>query len=38
MPINKKYPIESLVEIAERYFEKTGRRVTFEYVVCRRGK
>jgi 23S rRNA (adenine2503-C2)-methyltransferase len=33
MPINKKYPIESLVEIAKRYFEKTGRRVTFEYVV-----
>jgi 23S rRNA (adenine2503-C2)-methyltransferase len=33
MPINKKYPIESLVEIARRYFEKTGRRVTFEYVV-----
>jgi 23S rRNA (adenine2503-C2)-methyltransferase len=33
MPINKKYPIESLVEISKRYFEKTGRRVTFEYVV-----
>jgi 23S rRNA (adenine2503-C2)-methyltransferase len=33
MPINKKYPIESLVDIAKRYFDKTGRRVTFEYVV-----
>jgi 23S rRNA (adenine2503-C2)-methyltransferase len=33
MPINKKYPIESLVAAAKRYFEKTGRRVTFEYVV-----
>ena len=33
MPINKKYPIESLVEIAKRYFKKTGRMVTFEYVV-----
>jgi 23S rRNA (adenine2503-C2)-methyltransferase len=33
MPINKKYPIESLVAVAERYFEKTGRRVTFEYIV-----
>ena len=33
MPINKKYPIETLTAIAARYFEKTGRRVTFEYVV-----
>jgi 23S rRNA (adenine2503-C2)-methyltransferase len=33
MPINKKYPIESLVEIASEYFEKTGRPVTFEYVL-----
>jgi 23S rRNA (adenine2503-C2)-methyltransferase len=34
MPVNRKYPIESLVEIAGRYFRKTGRRVTFEYVVA----
>jgi 23S rRNA (adenine2503-C2)-methyltransferase len=33
MPINKRYPIEALIAIAKRYFEKTGRRVTFEYVV-----
>ena len=33
MPVNKKYPIESLVEIAGEYFEKTGRPVTFEYVL-----
>jgi len=33
MPINKKYPIESLVAIARRYEGKTGRPVTFEYVV-----
>jgi 23S rRNA (adenine2503-C2)-methyltransferase len=33
MPINKKYPIESLVEISSEYFEKTGRPVTFEYVL-----
>jgi 23S rRNA (adenine2503-C2)-methyltransferase len=33
MPINKRYPIETLIAIAKRYFEKTGRRVTFEYVV-----
>ncbi len=33
MPINKKYPIESLVSIAKAYYNKTGRRVTFEYVL-----
>jgi 23S rRNA (adenine2503-C2)-methyltransferase len=33
MPINNKYPIEGLVEIAGEYLEKTGRPVTFEYVV-----
>ena len=33
MPINKKYPIAALTRVAQRYYEKTGRRVTFEYVV-----
>jgi 23S rRNA (adenine2503-C2)-methyltransferase len=33
MPINKKYPIEAIVEAADRYTKATGRRVTFEYVV-----
>jgi 23S rRNA (adenine2503-C2)-methyltransferase len=33
MPINKKYPIEQLVAVSERYSAKTGRRVTFEYVI-----
>lgn len=33
MPINLKYPIDELISIAKRYFEKTGRRVTFEYVI-----
>jgi len=33
MPINRKYPIESLVEIAKKYYAVTGRPVTFEYVV-----
>jgi 23S rRNA (adenine2503-C2)-methyltransferase len=33
MPINNKYPIAQLIEIAKRYFDKTGRRVTFEYVL-----
>ena len=35
MPVNEKYPIESLVEIAREYFEKTGRQVTFEYVLIK---
>ena len=33
MPANNHYPIETLIASAERYFNKTGRRVTFEYVV-----
>ncbi len=33
MPINRKYPIEQLIAVAKRYFEATGRRVTFEYVI-----
>jgi len=33
MPINRTYPISSLVAIAKRYYNKTGRRVTFEYVL-----
>ena len=33
MPVNKKYPLEKLLDAAGYYFEKTGRRVTFEYVL-----
>ncbi|MBD3319751.1 MAG: 23S rRNA (adenine(2503)-C(2))-methyltransferase RlmN [Chitinivibrionales bacterium] len=33
MPVNRKYPIETLIKIAQEYFQTTGRRVTFEYVV-----
>jgi 23S rRNA (adenine2503-C2)-methyltransferase len=33
MPVNRQYPIEQLVSIAKKYFEATGRRVTFEYVI-----
>jgi 23S rRNA (adenine2503-C2)-methyltransferase len=35
MPINKKYPIEQLVSIAKHYYNQTGRRVTFEYVLIK---
>lgn len=31
MPINKKYPLEQLIEACAFYIEKTGRRITFEY-------
>lgn len=33
MPINRKYPIEALVDIAKRYAKKIERPVTFEYVL-----
>jgi len=33
MPINRTYPIEQLTEAARRYYGKTGRRVTFEYIL-----
>lgn len=31
MPVNKKYNIKSVIEAAKYYFNKTGRRVIFEY-------
>jgi 23S rRNA (adenine2503-C2)-methyltransferase len=33
MPINKKYPLKSLMRSAEYYVEKTNRRITFEYLL-----
>lgn len=33
VPLNRKYPIASLVEASSRYAARTGRRVTFEYVL-----
>lgn len=33
MPINKKYPIEMLLEACRKHTEKTGRRITFEYAL-----
>ena len=35
MPINKTYPIASLIRAAKSYQEKSGRRVTVEYVLLR---
>lgn len=31
MPVNKKYPIDVLMNSIKKYIEKTNRRVTFEY-------
>ncbi|MCQ2431462.1 MAG: 23S rRNA (adenine(2503)-C(2))-methyltransferase RlmN [Clostridia bacterium] len=33
MPINRKWNIEKLLGAAVRYFEKTGRRISFEYTL-----
>lgn len=33
MPINKKYPIKSLLDACVRYFNTTSRRITFEYLL-----
>lgn len=33
MPINKKFGIDELLCACERYFEKTGRRISFEYTL-----
>jgi len=35
MPIANKYTIEELMQACEYYFEKTGRRITFEYSLVR---
>jgi 23S rRNA (adenine2503-C2)-methyltransferase len=33
MPVNRKYPIEELLEACKYYVDKTGRRITFEYAL-----
>lgn len=35
MPINQKYPVDVLLDACKRYFEKTGRRISFEYAMIR---
>lgn len=35
MPVNRKYPIEELMEAARYYINKTGRRITFEYSLIK---
>ena len=33
MPVNRKYPVEQLLDAAREYTERTHRRVTFEYAL-----
>lgn len=33
MPINNKYSIECLLDACQKYFEKTSRRISFEYTL-----
>jgi len=33
MPVNKAYPIEVLMQACRRYYEKTSRRIHFEYAM-----
>ncbi len=35
MPINKAYPLEVLIPAVKGYTEKSGRRVTFEYIMIK---
>jgi 23S rRNA (adenine2503-C2)-methyltransferase len=33
MPINKKYPLEEVLAAMEEYYKKTGRPITYEYIL-----
>ena len=35
MPINKRFPIEELIDVCHYYVEKTNRRIFFEYVLLK---
>lgn len=35
MPVNRKYNVDALLEACRAYFEKTGRRISFEYAMIR---
>jgi len=35
MPINRKYPIEQIIEACRKYPLKPGRRITFEYILLK---
>jgi 23S rRNA (adenine2503-C2)-methyltransferase len=33
MPVNKKYPLKGLINACRDYINKTGRQITFEYIL-----
>ena len=33
MPVNRAYPTQELLDACRRYYEKTGRRISFEYAM-----
>lgn len=33
MPVNEAYPVKQLLEVCRRYFQKTGRRISYEYAM-----
>lgn len=35
MPVNRRYDVDTLLAACRRYFEKTGRRISFEYAMIR---
>ena len=35
MPINRKYPLDKLLEACRRYSPAPGRRITFEYILIK---
>ena len=35
MPVNRRWPVEELLAACRAYYEKTGRRISFEYAMIR---
>jgi len=35
MPVNRKYPVDMLLQACREYFKITGRRISFEYAMIR---
>ena len=35
MPVNNRYPVERLMEACNQYFDLTGRRISYEYMMAR---
>ncbi len=35
MPVNKRWPLEKLIPACRKYYEKTGRRISFEYAMIK---